>query len=267
MSSFSCFAEANKNPAWKGFWATQPELNDLSLGCPQPCKWAERCVYKGPGGCGYVHPGEEGTGRKLFEARMVKKGDSERWEKATVRLIGRPGFYERRRLRLSWPEWCERQKMPAPVPLSAAKASLPLPQPQPQPLLLHPAQMQQMVGMYVAMMAPYYSQQAPLPTTVAPPSYVTRAAAAAASAATAAAKREAIGNKLFSLITEQLDASVSERAESGLVHPKITAGKITAMILEHSLEEAAQLCSKTDELGDMVINACETIIEAYPMTA
>ena len=289
----SCFSEANQNPAWKGFWAAQPELNEPSLGCPQPCKWAERCVYKGPGGCGYVHPGEEGTGRKLFEARMVKKGDSERWEKATVRLIGRPGFYERRRLRLSWPEWCERQKMPAPVPLSAAKAPLLtqakpqaplLTQPQapllpPPQMMIHPAHMQQMVGMYMAMMAPYYSQQAPLPTTVAPavtttvapPSYVTRAAsaaaAAAASAAAAAADRDAIGNKLYSLISEQLDASVKERADSGLVHPKITAGKITAMILEQSLEEANKLCSNTDELGDMVINACETIIQAYPVTA
>jgi hypothetical protein len=113
------FYIARANPVWKGFWDTNLELEDPALNCPQPCKWAERCVYNGPGGCGFVHPAEVGKGRKLLEKRVETTATGEtRILPAVVRLFG-GSFYERRKLRLSWPEWCRRQNMPAPVPLSA----------------------------------------------------------------------------------------------------------------------------------------------------
>jgi hypothetical protein len=102
-------------------WDAQPEFNCPSLGSPIPCRWGSGCVYTQC--CSFVHPGEEGTGRKLFDARLNEKTGI--WEKATVRLIGSPRFYERRRLRMSWPRWCEAQGMAAPVPQSQRKARAP----------------------------------------------------------------------------------------------------------------------------------------------
>ena len=103
-------------PANLGDW------NAKSFNTPQFCKWGDACVYNGC--CGFVHPGEEGTGLKYFPARSYTDG-VEIWEPAVVRLIGtreKPvRFYERRRLRLSWPQWCARVGMPAPIPLSQRK--------------------------------------------------------------------------------------------------------------------------------------------------
>ena len=100
------------SPVLSWNWDAQPELNSPSLGSPIPCRWGSGCVYTQC--CSFVHPGEEGTGRKLFEARNET-------EKPIVRLIGSPRFYERRRLRMSWPKWCQSQGMPAPVPQNQRK--------------------------------------------------------------------------------------------------------------------------------------------------
>jgi hypothetical protein len=83
-----------------------PELNEPELNCPRVCVHGIHCTYTGPGktGCNFVHPGEEGTGRRLFPARMDEKTGQE--QAACVRLVGSPGFYERRRLKMSWPQWC-----------------------------------------------------------------------------------------------------------------------------------------------------------------
>lgn len=83
-----------------------PELNEPELNCPRFCIHGISCTYTGPGktGCNFVHPGEEGTGRRLFPARMDEKTGQE--QPACVRLVGSPGFYERRRLKMSWPQWC-----------------------------------------------------------------------------------------------------------------------------------------------------------------
>lgn len=82
-----------------------PEMN-----APRPCKHASNCYYNGAGGCAFVHPGEEGIGFKIFPARTVRADGKETWQKATVRLIGGAQFYERRRLKMSWPEWCALKK-------------------------------------------------------------------------------------------------------------------------------------------------------------
>ena len=111
---------ARTNAVWNGFWDKMGELENPALHCPQPCKWADSCVYKTGTGCGFVHPGEQGTALKLFEERTAEG----RTQPAVVRLVG-ACFYERRRLGLSWPQWCARKGLPAPVPLSALAKQTP----------------------------------------------------------------------------------------------------------------------------------------------
>jgi hypothetical protein len=116
----SSFEIARTNAVWNGFWDNMGELEKTEFHCPQPCKWAANCVYKAGTGCGFVHPGEHGTALKLFEERNTDG----RTQPAVVRLLG-ASFYERRRLGLSWPEWCARKGLPAPVPLSALAKQTP----------------------------------------------------------------------------------------------------------------------------------------------
>jgi hypothetical protein len=63
-----------------------------------------------PGCCRYVHPGEEGTGRRLFPERVLEDG---RVQPACVRLTGAAQqFYERRGRKIPWQEWCKQQGIP-----------------------------------------------------------------------------------------------------------------------------------------------------------
>ena len=100
-------------------WPAEPELDEKVLNSPQPCSHGSGCRYNGP--CAFVHKGEEGTGRRLFPARMVLKDGKEVKQEAAVRLIGSSSFYERRRLRLSWPEWCAKKGIQQPA--AAPKAT------------------------------------------------------------------------------------------------------------------------------------------------
>ena len=100
-------------------WFESAALDAPHLRSPQPCKRGIHCDYKlkdeASGElvracCSGVHPGEEGTGRRLFPARSLEDG---REQPACVRLTGAShGFYERRRLHLSWAEWCEQHEIP-----------------------------------------------------------------------------------------------------------------------------------------------------------
>jgi len=114
-----------------------PELNEPELNCPRLCVHGIHCTYTGPGktGCNFVHPGEEGTGRRLFPARMDEKTGQE--QAACVRLIGSPGFYERRRLKMSWPQWCALPKNAhlRSEPRREQEASAAAPAPQKKPVL------------------------------------------------------------------------------------------------------------------------------------
>jgi hypothetical protein len=93
-------------------WFENPAFDVPHLNSPQPCVHGSGCVFtvknaQGkaiPACCRFVHPGEEGTGRRLFPHTGTKS--------ACVRLIGRAGFYERQRLRMPWQEWCARQGIP-----------------------------------------------------------------------------------------------------------------------------------------------------------
>jgi len=95
--------------AWTG-----PEVdhfNEPELNSPQPCEHGAGCTYYGS--CRFVHPGEEGTGRMIFEERVVTNEDGSTYTQAAcVRLIGAAGFYRRRRAQMSWPEFCARNSIP-----------------------------------------------------------------------------------------------------------------------------------------------------------
>jgi len=100
-------------------WFKSLKFDDPALNSPQPCIHGAGCVYTvkdadgnvKPGCCRYVHPGEEGNGRRLFPETIMVKGGKQVQMPACVRLTGKAGFYERRRLGLSWEEWCKRNNI------------------------------------------------------------------------------------------------------------------------------------------------------------
>ena len=105
-------------------WFENPAFDAPELNSPQPCIHGAGCVYTKstadgvivPGVCRFVHPGEEGYGRRLFPERTVNDtgpdGQGKFVQPACVRLIGRAGFYQRMRLRMPWQAWCEQQGIP-----------------------------------------------------------------------------------------------------------------------------------------------------------
>jgi hypothetical protein len=101
-------------------WFVSPKFDRPEFNSPQPCIHGAGCVYTvkdtegnvKPGCCRYVHPGEEGNGRRLFPETILVKDGKKVHMPACVRLTGKAGFYERRRLHLSWEEWCSRNNIP-----------------------------------------------------------------------------------------------------------------------------------------------------------
>jgi hypothetical protein len=106
-------------------WYVNRSLDAEHLNSPQPCPRGIHCDYRRfnketgelePACCRGVHPGEEGTGRRLFPPRQIKETGPEGGffeQPACVRLTGAHNqFYERRRLKLSWRDWCEREGIP-----------------------------------------------------------------------------------------------------------------------------------------------------------
>jgi hypothetical protein len=103
-------------------WYVDPAMDAPELKSPQPCPRGVNCDYKikgedgqwTPACCRFVHPGEEGSGRKLFPERKING----RTDPACVRLINAP-YYERRFKKMSWPAWTayvkERDAKPKPA--------------------------------------------------------------------------------------------------------------------------------------------------------
>ena len=115
-------------------WFQSEQYDAPELKSPQVCSHGAGCDYKKrdrvtddlvPACCRFVHPGEEGNGRRVFQARVWYEGEEEpkvgpteehgmegvavvRVDPAVVRLTGRAGYYERQRLRLPWAAWCAR---------------------------------------------------------------------------------------------------------------------------------------------------------------
>jgi hypothetical protein len=210
-----------------------PELN-----APRPCAHAANCYYNGPNGCAFVHPGEEGTGMKIFHARVMKDQQTgkEMWQKATVRLIGGAGFYERRRLKMSWPAWCALPKnshLQKPV-----KGSPPAKE-----------QEKEKVQEYVAPFTqPAQSQDGMLHKMIAQAEAQTR---------------QNIGNALYPIINAFLAEEESSMKAGGVWHPSMTAGKITGMLLEgFSCNDLYQMMTDMASLTDNLAQCCD-ILKAH----
>ena len=258
-------------------WSAQPELNDPKYNSPRPCNHGAHCVYDKC--CAFVHPGEEGTGRKLFPAFIRKNDDgTQAWLPAAVRLIGSPSFYERRRLHLSWPEWCFRQGMPTPKPRQEKQEGRAL-----------TGERRTTINL-TASASP---ASAPAPARKEPgPNLVAAAAAAAAAAARALGQLppqalrssghepqsgqepqsghephsgqepgDDIRTRLYNTITETLSDGKQMLLEAGLNHPNITPAKLTGMFLDgFSLDECVKIMENPDELSAAMIKACESIV-------
>ena len=99
-------------------WFENAAFDAPELKSPQPCIHGAGCVYTKktadgkvvPAVCGFVHPGEEGRGRRLFPARTIifehPDGDDVVEQPACVRLIGGALYYERMRMRMPWQAFC-----------------------------------------------------------------------------------------------------------------------------------------------------------------
>jgi hypothetical protein len=101
-------------------------LNAPKYDSPIPCTHGTNCFYHGKMGsngtwnedyCRRVHPGEEGSGRKIFHARY-------RGEQDKARLLPFPGeqrasFYDRTFRKMTWPQYCEYRGWPVPKRPSA----------------------------------------------------------------------------------------------------------------------------------------------------
>ena len=105
-------------------WFENPAFDAPELKSPQPCIHGAGCVYTKktadgkviPAVCGFVHPGEEGKGRRLFPARTIifehPDGDDVVEQPACVRLIGNALYYERMRMRMPWQAFCAVRGIP-----------------------------------------------------------------------------------------------------------------------------------------------------------
>jgi hypothetical protein len=93
-------------------WFADPAMDAPELRSPQPCPRGISCNYMigdTPGSCRWVHPGEGGTGRRMFPA----KGD----KPPCVRLTGchkdaGGGYYARRHAKMSWRQWAQNHGLP-----------------------------------------------------------------------------------------------------------------------------------------------------------
>jgi hypothetical protein len=239
-------------------WPAQPELDEKALNSPQPCSHGSGCRYAGP--CAFVHKGEEGTGRRLFPARTVDGKE----QGACVRLIGSPGFYERRRLRLSWPEWCAKKGYQAPAAAVEASVSsgnwpalpyVPVAASQRSETGLFPAgwSMQQTM-LQQAMLQQAMFQQAMLQGQEA-----ARAAAAAkeASAKATLELRNDYGQKLFDKLLPYVADLQKSMAENW---PKsATAGKLTGIFLELGKDEWDEMLRDDDVMYERVGEALDVL--------
>jgi hypothetical protein len=269
---------------------------------PLPCPRGADCVYDGV--CSGVHPGEEGTGLRFFPARASRVGGSEVWERACVRLIGTREqpvrFYERRRLRLSWPEWCAQEGLAEPRAEAPALRELPKPKPAAPTLptgeedsdiegvveftqeelelapfavaaeaslnlaAIRAAQEQQAAAQRAAEQQRVFAQwQAWQQQLFAQQQALYQQQAAAQRHAWVQQQRQALGEQLFVDVQGALEDTVADREILGLTGPQVTAGKITGMFLEAStVEELIQLTQDPAVFRERMFEALEVLCPA-----
>ena len=203
---------------------SNPEMNSPVLNSPRPCSHGVNCTYNGQGGCAFVHPGEEGTGRRVFPARITTVNGNQIWQKATVRLVNsgkKVDFYERRRLKMSWPEWLEYKGI----------ASTPPSAPSPSPSV--DVQHERMTD---SMLLVKKNQN----------------------------QKQEIGNLLFVKVSENMLAAKPMLMDDGCFRENMTAGKITGMFLEAmGIPELLSLLHDEDALGQRMLEACDVLKEHY----
>ena len=257
----------------------QVELNDPQLNCPRMCGHGSGCSYTGPGGCAFVHPGEEGTGRRLFPARSnPQTGEQQR---ASVRLIGSPGFYERRRLKMTWKQWCAlpknehlRSSPSAPVVAAAPKQQQ---QKQKQAADVWNAAKERAAAASAAAAAPA-GKWIPMPMPTVPfyqtlvmmlaghEEAITKCPEHMASyhaheiQQLKVAARTAFGEALYMKIAPFLVEVKPSLIEAGEWCDTITAGKLTGMILEgNTFNELLALMQDKDDLQEMLAEGCHLL--------
>lgn len=237
-------------------WPAEPELDEKSLNSPQPCQHGGNCTYKKEGACcAFVHPGEQGTGRVFFPARTVTADGKQIYQKAAVRLVG-SSFYERRRLGMSWPEWCAKKgfkasPQPVPQPLPAVPSGQVISNGQislgPQPS----AEVMQLAYLFHAM-----QQQA-------------LAQALAQQEAEAVLQKQHLGTLLFAKVEPHIAnmkelAAYTDDTEVAIPWPEnVTAGKITGMFLEGMDTAELQELLKDDEAFDERLNEAVGILQQH----
>jgi hypothetical protein len=253
----------------------QVALNDPQLNCPRMCGHGSGCSYTGPGGCAFVHPGEEGTGRRLFPARSnPQTGEQQR---AAVRLIGSPGFYERRRLKMSWKQWCalpKNEHLRASLPPAAApqkqqkqaqKADVWNAAKEQAASAAQPAQ----AGHWIPMPMPTVPFYQTLTTMLAVhEEAITKCPESMVSYHTQeiqqlkVAARTAFGEALYVKIAPFLTEVKPSLIEAGQWCETITAGKLTGMILEgHTFKELCVLLRNESkgEMEEMLADGCHLL--------
>ena len=230
-------ASASSAFAWS--MASQPELNDPAFKTPVPCSWGSSCYYNGC--CRFVHPGEEGTGRKLFPARVSLHNQTGTmiWEPPVVRLIGSPSFYERRRKGLSWPQWNsykekekQNQRMQKPrIPMCDCGS---------------PATMSGDTDSIIFCNKCYfedYDHSNSFPSSQA-------------------MKKEMLRAKIFPIIYQAFTENKYTILECGMAHPEMSAGKIVTKLMDtFKINQLEEMLKDTDMMGRAMYNAYETVLE------
>ena len=257
------------------FWPAEPELDEKKLNSPQPCQHGVNCTYKKPGACcAFVHPGEQGTGRVFLPERTYMENGTQKYQPATVRLVG-SSFYKRRRLGLSWPEWCEQVEKAR----SQARPDRPEPRAEPQTLQAPFAISNGMVVgsqpipevIQKAFLHAY--QQACAAQEIAQQFKAYAVQQIEAKAVLAAQHKQNLGNLVYAkvepkLATLKAQAEYSDEQQEAMVWPEnMTAAKVTGMFfnamdadeLQQLLNDEAFFEQKLGEALEILHQYWETV--------
>jgi hypothetical protein len=241
MSSTSTFSFA------KGLyyfdWDEDVKLNDRKYRSPVPCRKGYNCVHTEC--CMFVHPGEEGVGRRLFPARSMEEED-------VVRIYGTPEkkayFYERRRLGLSWPAWCKQMGWTLPIAPYQSKNSSVVP--------MTPNHNRKQIINIVEQTC--ITQETPTrPSTPTLKEVFTYEEDKEENPFT-----QSLGDKLYELIDNLLDElAIEEMKKANIYSSSVTPGKIVGMLLESCpINYCHSLLQNENEFHQAVLDACVTIV-------
>jgi len=204
--------------------------------------------------CRRVHPGEEGIGRKIFRARNKFERDQVRLfsDKNTDGVLIRQTFYERTRLKMTWPQWCEHMGWPVPGP---------------KPVVAINTVSQEELARRIAN-DPFPDREEDLTITfdddeddvVSTPPPMTEQPIMSE-----AMWKQNIGTHLFHIIDGLINETSSrkEMRNAGWTASSITTAKITGMIVEaSSVQELVSLYTSPAELYETIMDCCEVLQEA-----